>query len=249
MKAIIIIIAVMAVIVVGVFMYRWLRPRPPQFVLSDASSPKSVMRDTLFGDMPIEKIAGDGASPPQSHFAAGKRRLEEGRREEAAACFKQVLSMPDLEARYYLQAWHFLRRLGHKPSPEEAKRVLGVVFEMPIQDGLDLVAAYPDHSARYWNFSGAGVVWEHPDTSLDAAIDRLLSAGAGVVEQIGVSETARPAPPPKGQVRISFLTPAGISFGQGPFEDLAADPKGAAVLGAATDLMRALMAKSQPPKP
>ena len=116
-----------------------------------------------------------------------------------------------------------------------------------MQDGLDLVAAYSDHSARYYNFSGAGVVWDHPDTSLDADIDRLISAGAVVVQQIGPWDGPRPAPPPKNQVRLSFLTPGGLCFGQGPFQDLAADPKGGAVIAAATDLMRALMAKSQKP--
>jgi hypothetical protein len=244
-----IILLIIAVLVVGVVLYRWLRPRPAPFVVSDSSSPKSAIRDTLFGDMPLDRWSGDGRSSPWSLFAAAKQHLDAGQRDDAIVSLKQVLALPDLEPRHYLQAWHFLRPLGHRPAPDEARRVLGVVVEVPVEDGLDLVAAYPDHSARYYNFSGAGVVWGHPDSSLDSHIDRLISAGAAVVQQIGPWDGPRPAPPPKDQVRLSFLAPGGICFGQGPFEALAADPKGAAVIAAATDLMRALMAKAQPPKP
>lgn len=245
MKAIIIVVALL---VLGVVIYLLLRPRSTPFVFSDSSSPKSAIRDTLFGDMPIERWMGDEQSIPWSLFAAAKKHLDADRRDDAVASLKQVLATPDLEPRHYLQAWHFLRPLGYLPSSEEAKRVLGVVVEVPMNGGLDIVVAYPDHSARYYNFSGAGVVWERPDSSLDRQIDQLLSAGANVVQQIGPWEGLRPGPPPKDQIRLSFLTPGGICFGQGPMQDLAADPKGAAVITAATDLMRALMAKSQRPK-
>ena len=157
--------------------------------------------------------------------------------------------MPDSTSRYRLQAWHFQKSLGHKPSAADGKTILGVVYEISTKHGLDIMAAYPDHSARYWNYSGAGVVWEHADKSLDAEIDSLIASGAAVVEEIGVSVEPRPDAPPKGQVRISFLTPGGISMGQGPFDDLVADPKGARALNAATKLMESLMAKSQPSKP
>ena len=244
-----VILVIIAVLIVGVVLYLWLRPRPTPFTLSDSSSPQSAIRDTLFGDMPLDRWSGDGQTSPWSLFAAAKRHLDSGQRDDAIASLKQVLALPDLEPRHYLQAWHFLRPLGHKPTADEARRVLGVVVEVPVEDGLDLVAAYPDHSARYYNFSGAGVVWEHPDTSLDAHIDRLISASSAGVQQIGPWDGPRPAPPPKNQVRFSFLTPSGLYFGQGPFQDLAADPKGGAVIAAANDLMRALMAKTQKPTP
>ncbi|MDB6006178.1 MAG: hypothetical protein JWR15_3165 [Prosthecobacter sp.] len=237
-------IFIIAVLIAGVVLYLWLRPRPTSLTLSDASPPRHTIRDTLFGDMPLEDWSGDGQTSPWTLFAAAKQHLDSGHNDDAIASLKQVLALPDLEPRHYLQAWHFLRPLGQKPSPDEARRVLGVVIEVSMQDGLDIVAAYPDHSARYYNFSGAGVVWEHPDTSLDGAIDRLISAGTAVVQQIGPWDGPRPAPPPKNQVRLSFLTPGGLCFGQGSFQDLSADPKGGAVVTAATDLMRALIAKS-----
>lgn len=240
---------IISVLVAGIVLYFWLRPRPASFTVSAASSTKPAIRDTLFGDMPLDRWSGDGQTSPWTHFAAAKKHLDSGHRDDAIASLKQVLALPDVEPRHYLQAWHFLRPLGHKPTPAEARRVLGVVVEVPMHGGLDLVAAYPDHSARYYNFSGAGVVWEHSDTSLDADIDRLISAGAVVVQQIGPWDGPRPEPPPKNQVRLSFLTPSGLFFGQGPFQDLASDPKGGAVISAATNLMLALTAKSKKPTP
>jgi hypothetical protein len=84
--------------------------------------------------------------------------------------------------------------------------------------GLDILAGYADHHARYYNFSGAGVVWERPNNSLDALIDRLLAVGAEVTAQIGPWQESRPPAPEAGQVRLSFLTPSGLHFGQGPME-------------------------------
>jgi len=40
--------------------------------------------------------------------------------------------------------------------------------------GTDTLAAYEDGSARYLNFIGAAIIWEHPDTSLRAEIDDVL---------------------------------------------------------------------------
>ena len=230
---------------VVVIVYRLLRDRQSGFVLSDASSPSSPIRDTLFGDMPLESWASAGSEAPWSHFARAKRHLDAREKEDAVAALKQVLSTPSLEPRHYLQAWHFLRPLGISPDATESRRVLGVVVEVPVEHGLDILAAYPDHSARYFNFSGAGVVWEHPDSSLDPAIDRLITTGQTVVEQIGPWDGPRPGPPPKNHLRLSFLTPGGLCFGQGPFADLAKDPKGGDDITAATELMQALMAKSQ----
>jgi hypothetical protein len=110
--------------------------------------------------------------------------------------------------------------------------------------GVDLLAAYPDYSARYYNYSGSGIVWEHPDTSLNSPIDQLLEASRQVVAQIGPWEQARPTPPQRDQARLSFLTPSGLHFGQGPMAALSRDPIGGRVLQLATVLMRALIAKT-----
>lgn len=219
------------------------RPAFPSVAPSDLA-----LRDTLFGDLPPRQWPPTSADPeafPWSVFVSGRERLAAGDTAGAIQCWGEVLATPDLESRHYLQAWHFLRLHGEKPSPEIAKQVLGVVVEVGMPKGLDLLAAYPDHSARYYNFSGAGVVWEHPDATLSAPIDALLSAAAEVVARIGPWDKARPAAPPAGQMRLCFLTPSGLHFGQGAVNDLAADRLGGHVVRAATTLMQMLIAKSQ----
>jgi len=130
------------------------------------------------------------------------------------------------------------------PPESEAKRLYGVVVEVGLDEGLDIVAAYEDHLARYGNYSGAGIVWERPDGLLDAAIETLLQAGRVVVEQIGPWEEARPGPPPNGSVRLNFLTPSGLHFGQAAMDVFWNDPMAGPTLRAAFALMQALIAQS-----
>lgn len=121
----------------------------------------------------------------------------------------------------------------------------GVVVEVTLQNGLDLLAAYADGTARYFNWSGAGVVWERPDNSLDQSIKTLLELGQHVVNEIGPWEGERPPAPSEGYVRINLLVPSGLHFGYGLFEQLEADSLGGPLIAAATRLMQALIAKSE----
>jgi hypothetical protein len=215
-------------------------PAPP------STSPIGI-RDTLFGDLPLESwppptnTACD--EEPWRTFVAARDFLAEGRTADAVAAWRCITDMAGLESRHYLQAWHFLRACGVQPPPGRAKVLMGAVLEVPMEGGLDLLAAYPEHTARYYNYSGAGVVWEHPDGSLDSTIDALLQSGNKVLQVIGPWEKPRPPAPPPGQVRMSFLAPLGLHFGQGPFQALAADPLAKPVIDAATALMQQLTAR------
>lgn len=201
------------------------------------------IRDTLFGDMAVEQWPRDAATePPWTHFVEARNVAD---RAKATASLRQVLSSPDLESRHYLQAWHELRRLGVTPPPDAAKQLLGVVVEVGMDQGLDILAAYADRSARYFNFSGSAVIWERPDHSLDQHIERLFAAARAIVEQIGPWDGPRPPAPPRGQARISMLTPSGLLFGQAQFEILARDPLAGPAIMAATELMQALLAKAE----
>jgi len=157
--------------------------------------------------------------------------------------------MERLESRHYLQAWHYLKALGVTPEEPERHHLYGVVVEAALTEGLDLLAAYADHTARYFNFSGAAVVWDHASHDLDAMIDALLEAGRRVVQATGPWTGPRPPAPPTGQVRVNMLTPGGVHFGQAAFGTLAADPVGGPVLSAATALMGALLERTGPSNP
>jgi hypothetical protein len=158
----------------------------------------------------------------------------------AIEIWHSIAEMRGLESRHYLQAWYFLRQQGVDPPKELAKVLLGVVLEVPMKGGLDLLAAYADRGARYYNFSGRGAIWDHPNASLDGPIDALLANGRRILNAIGPHLPGRPPPPPAGQVRINLLSPAGLHFGQAPFAALAADPLAKSAIDAATALMMQL---------
>jgi hypothetical protein len=212
------------------------------------AAPSTAIRETLFGDMPLERWPPNDASAnsfPWDNFVAARSALSKGNKADAVGYWQEILKRPDVEPRHQLQAWFFLRQQGQQPSADCAKQVLGVVVEVALEGGLDVLAAYSDHSARYYNYSGGGVVWEHPDESLNASIDELLLAATSVVSAIGPWDKPRPPAPPHDHVRMSFLTPSGLHFGQGPMAALAKDPLGGKVLHSATLLMQALTAKTQ----
>jgi len=206
-----------------------------------SSKPVPVnIRDTLYGDYPLTDWPGSNSAAlnhePWSIFVQARDVLNEGHKDEAIRLWQQITEMPNLESRHYVQAWHFLRQQGIQPPPEKARTVYGVVAEVPVKTGIDLLAAYQDGSARYYNYTGAGVIWEHPDSSLEEPIKALLLVRQKVAEQIGPWQGVRP-PLPEGQTRITMLTPNGLYFGQGKFEQLNADPMGKYLIGAATNLM------------
>ena len=207
-----------------------------------------AIRDILFGDLPFSQWPNQASTivdgEPWLSFISARDQLDTGNQESGKQTLRRILEMPDLESRHYLQAWHFLRELGESPADGDAKRLYGVVVEVALDEGLDIVAAYADHTARYLNYSGAAIVWERPDESLDQAIDSLLAAGRMVVAQIGPWEGSRPAAPPTGQVRISMLVPSGLHFGQAPFDTLSGDPLGGPVIVAAMQLMQNLTTRT-----
>jgi hypothetical protein len=192
--------------------------------------------------MPFEAWASNvSRGKPWASFAAAKSALDGGNRQACIQTLTEIVNLQNLEPRHYLQAWHFLRELGVPPPPEKAKELYGVVVEVALNGGLDLVAGYVDFSARYFNYSGAGVVWEVRDATVDKAIQNLLNAGRAVVAKIGPWEKPRPPAPPEGEARINMLVPSGLHFGQGPLRMLAADPLGGPVIASALALMQELI--------
>jgi hypothetical protein len=210
--------------------------------------PKQGIRDTLFGDLPLNAFPPPGADgqmqEPWLSFVRARKALAAGAVSAAVDIWRRIAAMRDLESRQYAQAWHFLRMHGVEPSADLAKTLLGVVVEVSIGGGLDMIAAYADHTARYFNFSGAGVIWERSDDSLDPAVDALLETGRQVLQQIGPWTEPRPPAPPPGHMRLNLLSPAGLHFGQGPIATLAADPLAKPAVDTATALMQLLIKRS-----
>ncbi len=204
---------------------------------------KITIRDTLFGDHSLDHWAGiNGNELPWNLFKEVKIHVDKGDDEKAIETLHKITKLPGLESRHYLQAYHFLKGL----SAVSVKNVMlfGVVVEVGMEEGLDLVAVYADHSARYYNYSGAGVIWESPDHSLDQKIDDILLTGQDTLKQIGPWNGLRPAAPAKGDARINLLTSNGLHFGQGPVDVLFNDPLGSKIMNGMFDIMQTLSSKT-----
>jgi hypothetical protein len=205
-----------------------------------AVTPNEALRETFFGDLPLAAWAGSGAGEPWARFKLAAARFAKGDRDRALAALGAILKKPDLESRHYLEAWTALRDAGIEPPAHEARKVLGVVIDVPVEGGFDTLAAYADWHARYLNHSGAGIVWDARDTRMDTLIKQLLVAGQALANQIGPWSGARPSLV-SGRTRISLLAPCGLLFGEGPFQAFMQDPHAAPILTAGTSLMRALV--------
>lgn len=130
-------------------------------------------------------------------------------------------------------------RLRERGQPVPAKRLHGVVVEVPVEGGLDTLAAYAEGGVRYINHSGAMSIVEGVD-ALGARVAALLEAAAAVVGRIGPSAEPRRPPPAPGLVRLSFLTSDGLCFGEGPMATMARDAMAGPVVAQAVALLQAV---------
>ena len=107
----------------------------------DPAPPALSIRDTLFGDQPIETWPpGPAPGEPWATFIAARASLSQGRQDGAIAAWRSITEMPNLESRHYAQAWHFLRAHGVPCPPERAKQLLGIV-KMEIKNGDTVVTS------------------------------------------------------------------------------------------------------------
>lgn len=147
---------------------------------------------------------------------------------------KKIAEDEELDARLRITAYNLMRKAGEKPTKKE---LLGVIVEVGLPGGLDVLAAYRDCSARYFNHSGSLFIWDNRSSESDSLIGDLFSASEQVVAQIGPWEEERRTAPLNGTVRLSFLVSDGLYFGEGPFDVLHKDPMGGPVIDAATTLL------------
>lgn len=203
--------------------------------------------ETLFGDMPLDQWPPPGGKAdafPWDAFTEARKHLSAGRTGEAIRLWQEIAAADRLEPRHTLQAWHFLRAQRQQPPADLERKVLGTVVEYAMPEGLDLLAVYADCSARYYNYTGSGVVWEHPDTSMDEIIGQYLAFCGQIVQHTQPWDQPRLPAPEAGHVRFSFLTPGGIHFGQGPQDAFAKDPSGSLLIRGATAIMQMLVGKT-----
>jgi hypothetical protein len=147
---------------------------------------------------------------------------------------QKIIDDGSAETRARILAYQRLTDNGYTAGKKE---LLGVIIEVGLEKGLDVLAAYKDGSARYINQSGKIIIWEPGSATAELLIDTLFEKSKHVVSNIGVWEKDRLPAPGADNVRLSFLVSDGLYFGQGPFDVLEADAMGGPVIHAATQLM------------
>ena len=186
-------------------------------------------RDTLYDLL----FADDGAKFEATAIAFGP---------EAGQAALRALAFDDAtESRIRALAFRSLRATGWEPTAAEPLPLLGVIVEVGLPEGLDVLAAYADGRARYLNHAGGTSVVEGPGIA-DAEIAAVIDAARPVALAIGPWTEARRPPPTNGNLRLSFLVGDELRFGEGPFEVLARDRAAGPVVTAATRLLARLAA-------
>ena len=202
--------------------------------------------ELLFGDQTLDDLLTsvdkqavlDGAWMLLSKAADRMRQGEVG---GAAEILLQVACNPKMETRILLWTWTALRRLGIHPKSYEADEIKGVVIQVPMKNGVDVLAAYADGTARYVNFSGKTIIWEITDATITTAIHKLLQS---CKDLRGVPVAGSRTNPARDLVRVTLLTFNGNRFVEASMQSLDLSPI-EQVLGVGAELMANVIKRSE----
>jgi len=156
------------------------------------------------------------------------------------SAFESIASDASQDSRARYLAYSLLRG---DDRPVRDKILLGVIVEVGLPDGLDVLAAYSDGGVRYINKTGKLAILESV-TDIRPLVQEVLDAAQPVVARTGPWPGARLAPPRAGNTRISFLVSDGIYFGQGPTAHMQKESMAAPLIQKATALLQAVVALS-----
>jgi hypothetical protein len=141
------------------------------------------------------------------------------------------------EGRVRYLAYAKLRALR---EPVPAKVLLGVIVEVPLAGGLDVLAAFSEGGVRYVNQTGKLAVFEGV-AALQPLVQRLFAASEPVVARIGPWEQSRRSPPKAGNVRLTFLVSDGLYFGEGAMSAMQREAMAGPVIQRATELLQTVV--------
>jgi len=157
------------------------------------------------------------------------------------AGLEKIIADPEVESRIKILAYNKLLFNGQKADKKE---LLGVIVEIGLDNGLDVLASFKDGTARYINQTGKMIIWETSDDISNDLTNKLFDDSYKVVVKIGPWDKPRRPSPEKAIVRITFLVSDGLYFGEGPIDVLFSDPMAGPALSSATDLMKYLTEKA-----
>lgn len=137
-----------------------------------------------------------------------------------------------------LLAYRWLREHSQVVPP---KVLLGVVIEVPLDDGLDTLAAYADNNVRYISHAEKLALIDVPTPLLQDRAKALFASSNKLVSRIGPWSKPRLPAPAKGKVRMTFLASDGLYFGEGSFAAIQKDADAAQVIKDGTSLLQAVV--------
>jgi hypothetical protein len=152
-----------------------------------------------------------------------------------AEAIRKIAENQSEESRLRVLAYNWLR--AHQ-LPVPPRQLLGVIVEVPLEGGLDVIAAYPDGRVRYINQTGKLAVFEGGPAEVEQKAKALVSSALPAVDRIGPWDKKRLPPPRKGNVRMTFLVSDGLYFGEGPFAQMQREPLAAPIIQNAGELLQ-----------
>ncbi|MEO6229529.1 MAG: hypothetical protein ABJB11_14540 [Ferruginibacter sp.] len=153
---------------------------------------------------------------------------------------QKIIEDSAVETRHKILACNKLLASGHTV---ENKEILGVIVEVGLDEGLDVLASFKDGTARYINQTEKMIIWETTDTTSGNLTKELFDNSVNIVNQIGAWDKPRRPHPARDTVRISFLVSDGLYFGEAPINVLFNEPLAKPALLSATALMQYLTEK------
>jgi hypothetical protein len=177
------------------------------------AAPDPGLYEPMFCDRPelARPTVPDAAAPWQRLLAdpAADARAVRALAEDAEA---------DSRVRALAYGWLRARR---EPVPHGL--LLGVVFEIEVAGGLDVLAVYADGRMRYLNHAGGAVLLDALPASLTPAWRAVMDAARAAALTTRPWQRAGSAPPGPGGARLAFVRSDGLHMRQGRFEDLQRD--------------------------
>ncbi len=202
--------------------------------------------EMLFGDQGLDEVLTEIKFPPSSKLEVARARVWEGRAEQAEAAAQggdepwasfiialgrmnanqdaqgtllKIAGDPQAEPRVRLWAFTALRKGGYEPTPKDTSGALGVVVEVPMPFGLDVLAAYADGSVRFLGAAGQLVVMEGSGKP-PPVVAEVIAAGDSLLA-VPPAPRARPSKPPaKDMLRLSALTAKGVHSVEVPWAEI-----------------------------
>jgi hypothetical protein len=220
---------VRAIVVISTVMATSAAAAPPYSPYSDAAA--NGIYNLLFSDAAADfrQKSGEMTTQWQNLLLAERADLK---------ALRALADDDSQEGRVRYLAYAKLRRLG---EPVPAKHLLGVIVEVPLPGGLDVLAAYSEGGVRYINQTGKLALYERVE-SLNPLVQRLFAAASPVVARIGPTDQPRRPPPYGEKVRITFLVSDGFYFGEGEMADMQRDTLAGPVIQRAIELLQATVA-------